>query len=220
VRRRKRKTTVPELNTVTDTTPDLPGVTAEQRSAAAAQFSHATEVIRNGGDAAYALQLLLSCCKLDPASLLYRKMLREVGREVAARKRAGWFGSLTNLPARGRLRAARKEGDHRKVLEHGEELLTRVPGDISTQIEMAESAEALGLIDLAVWMMEDARKQAPNEINVLRALAEAYERQKRFPRAIGVWEQVRQADPADAEASAKIRQLSVCDTLVRGKYHK
>jgi serine/threonine protein kinase len=216
--RRKRKTTVPELNTVPDVLPDLLGVTPDQRNAAAGQYSHATEVIRNGGDSAYALQLLLSCCKLDPANLLYRKIMREVSRDVAGHKRAGWFGTLANLPARGRLRAARNAGEHRKVLENGEELLTRLPGDIPTQIEMAEAAEALNLIDLAVWMIEDARKQAPDDVTVLRALAGLYERQKRFPKAIGTWEQVLQADPRDSEATAKIRQLSVCDTIARGKF--
>ncbi len=219
--RRKRKTTIPELNTVPDVSAELLGITPEQRSAAAGQFSHATEVIRNNGDSAYALQLLLSCCNLDPTNLLYRRMLREVSREVAGRKRAGWFGSLSNLPARGRLRSARNAGDHRKVLEHGEELLTRVPSDVSTQLEMAESAEALGLMDLAVWMIEDARRHAPNDLNILRALAGLYERQKRLPKAISVWEQVRQADGGDIEANAKIRELSVCDTLARrDKYGK
>ncbi len=219
-KRKKRKTTIPELNTVPDVSAELLGITPEQRSAAAAQFAHATEVIRNNGDSAYALQLLLSCCKLDPTSLLYRKMLREVGREVAGRKRGSWFGSLANLPARGRLRSARNAGDHRKVLEHGEELLTRLPGDIPAQLEMAESAEALGLMDLAVWMMEDARRQAPNDLHVLRTLAGQYERQKRFPKAITIWEQLREIDPSDVEANAKIRQLSVCDTLARSKYRK
>jgi serine/threonine protein kinase len=218
--RRKRKTTIPELNTVPDVSAELMGITPEQRSAAAGQFSHATEVIRNNGDSAYALQLLLSCCKLDPTNLLYRKMLREVSREVAGRKRPSWLGSLSNLPTRGRLRSARNAGDHRKVLEHGEELMTRVPGDVSAQLEMAESAEALGLMDVAVWMIEDARRHAPNDLNVLRALAGLYERQKRLPKAISIWEQVRQADASDIEANAKIRELSVSDTLARGKYGK
>jgi serine/threonine-protein kinase len=218
--RKKRKTTIPELKAVSDTHPDLLGITQEQRNAASGQFAHATEVIRNNGDSAYALQLLLSCCKLDPVNLLYRKMLREVGREVARSKKSGWFGSLTNLPARGRLRAARKEGDHRKVLEHGEELLTRVPDDVPAQIELADAAESLGLHDVAVWMIEDARRRASDDLSILRALAGIYERQKRFPKAIQIWEQVLQANPHDTEATAKIRQLSVCDTLARGKYHK
>jgi serine/threonine protein kinase len=217
-RTRKRNTTVPELNTVSEIQPDALGVTPEQRSAAAGQFSHATEVIRNSGDSAYAQQLLMSCCKLDPANILYRKLLREVGREVAGRKKSSWFGSLTNLPARGRLRSARNAGDHRKVLEFGEELLSRLPGDVPAQIDMAESAEALGLMDLALWLLEEARRHAPDDHTVLRALALVYEQMKRFAKAIPIWEQIQEADPGNVEALAKIRELSVSDTLSRGRF--
>src|SRR5262249_17886809 len=54
-----------------------PGLSsAEHLQAAAGQFERAREVA-DSGDPAYALELLLSCCKLDPANLLYRKTLRE-----------------------------------------------------------------------------------------------------------------------------------------------
>jgi serine/threonine protein kinase len=214
---KQRKTTVPELKTVPDPSPDLLGITPEQRNAASGQFARATEVIRNGGDSAYAIQLLLSCCKLDPGNLMYRKTLREIGRKAAGGKR-GWFGSLTNLPARGRLRAARNAGDHRKVLEEGEELLTRMPGDISTQIDLGIAAESLGLHALASWMLEEARLKAPNDVTLLRAYAHLLERQKRLNKAISVWEQIRQLDPTNGEASSKIKDLAASDTIARGKF--
>ncbi len=217
-RRKKRKTTLPELNTVSDPAHDLLGITPDQRSAAAGQFQHATEIVRTNGDPSYALDLLLSCCKLDPANILYRKILREVSKEVGGSKRGGWFGSLTNLPARGKVRSARNAGDHRKVLVLGEEFLARVPGDVHIQLDMAGSAEELGLADLAVWLLEEARRQANSDLSIVRALAHLYEREKRFPKAISLWEQVHQAEPTDIEASAKIRELSVNDTLARGKY--
>ena len=47
-----------------------------------------------------------------------------------------------------------------------------------------------------------------------------YERQKRLAHAIAVWEKVRELDPADAEPGAKIRALSVSDTLARGNYRR
>ena len=217
--RKKRRTSLPDQSTLAEAPPDRLGVTAEQRSTAAAQFARATEVIKTGGDLAYALQLLLSTCKLDPSNPLYRKLLREVGRDVAGRKRAGWLGSLTSLPARGRVRAARRAGDHRKVLELGEELLARAPGDVSTQIEMAESAEALGMEGLAAWMLEEARGQAPKNKSVLRALALIYERQKRFGQAIPVWEEIRKIDPTDLDVSTRIKDLSARDTISRGNFH-
>jgi tetratricopeptide (TPR) repeat protein len=196
--------------------PDLLGVTPEQRNAASGQFSHATEVARKGGNAAYALDLLLSCVKLDPANTLYRKMLREVGREQGSGK-GGWFTSLTTLPARARIKSAARAGEHRKVLEQGEELLLRVPGDISVQLDMAASAESLGLPGLATWMLEEARQHAPLDASILRALGELYERRKMYKEAIDAWEQVRKADPGDTQASTRIKDLAATEAISKAR---
>ncbi len=209
---RKRQTTVPELAVAADEA-DVLGVTQDQRSAASQQFSHATEVVRSGGDAAYALQLLLSCVKLDPANTLYRKMLREVGREHGGS--GGWFTSLTTLPARGRIKSARRAGEHRKVLEQGEELLVKVPGDVSVQLDMAASAEDLGLAGLATWMLEEARMNAPRDLSVLRPLAELYERRKMYRQAIETLELVRKIDPDDLEIASRIKDLHANETISR-----
>jgi serine/threonine protein kinase len=213
--RKSRKTMVDDQGTVTDDGPDLLGVTPDQRRAASAQFTRATEVIGSSGDAAYATQLLLSCCKLEPSNLMYRRMLREVVRDAAGRQRAGW---LANLAARRRLRSARRSGQHRKVLEYGEELLVRQAGDVSVQLAMAEAAEALRLHGLAAWLLEEACHQAPKDQALLRTLASLYERQKRFAKAVSVWEQVRKNDPTDVEASTKIKDLAASDTIKRGKF--
>ncbi len=199
--------------------PDPFGVTPEQKKAASGQFAHATEVIRSGGDMSYPTQLLLSCVKLDPTNTLYRKLLREVIRDQGVKK-SGWFGSLSLMPARGRLRAALKMGEYRKVLEEGEELLMRVPGDIQTQLDMAEAAMHLKIYRLATWLLEDARNGAPRNIKVLRALALAYEEQNRYKQAIAQWEKIRELDPTDPEPAEKIREISVNETLNRGRYHE
>lgn len=216
--KKRRKTTVADLNTVADDAAELLGVTPEQRHAAAGQFAHATEVLRTNGDPAYAEQLLLSCVKLDPANLMYRKMLREVGRDMAPGRKSSWFGSLTNLPARGRLKKAMHAGDYRKALECGEELLCRAPGDITAQLDMAAAAEALGLRALAIWLLEEARGPEGKSVTVLRALARMYERDQNLNKAIAVWEQVRELVPDDIEAGDKIRELSVNETLARSNF--
>ena len=48
----------------------------KQRQAAAGQFERAKEVIASG-NFEYGIHLLLSCCKLDPANLAYRRVLRK-----------------------------------------------------------------------------------------------------------------------------------------------
>ena len=71
-------------------------------------------------------------------------MLREVVRDHA-KARGGWFGVADQAagPQAG-FRAAQRAGEHRKVLEDGEELLMRLPGDLPTQMEMADSGRGAG----------------------------------------------------------------------------
>ena len=110
--------TATELPTVSEPTvpssfaPVAPmGIPLEQRRAAAELYARANDVIAQNTDYVYAQQLLLSSCKLnnrhllmrDPTNIDHRRLLREVGRAVTSGKRAGLLGSLTNLPARGRL---------------------------------------------------------------------------------------------------------------------
>jgi serine/threonine protein kinase len=216
----KRTTTLEAGKPAEAEATELAGVTPEQRQAAAGQFSHASEVLRSGGDHAYATQLLVSCCKLDPTNILYRKLLREVIREHGAGKKAGWLGSLRSLPARGRMRAAKKAGDHRLVLEYGEELLARLPGDVAIQLEMAQAAEALNLEALAVWLLEEARDGAPEEKSILRPLALLYEEQNRYDLATAQWEQIRKIDPIDVEAADKIKELAVNETLSKSNFRR
>jgi serine/threonine protein kinase len=196
-------------------------VSAEQRQAAAGQFERAVEVHAGGGEREYAYKLLLSCCKLDPENLLYRQTLRDVGKALAEQKGGGgWLKSLGALPARGRFRGARRAGDLRKVLEHGEEVLARTPEDVGTHMEMAQAALELGLLPLGEWLLEQARAQAPENAAVLRALADLAEKQGKFAQAVALWDEVRKADPSDPEARHKINQLAAADTIARGNYRR
>src|SRR5262249_19125853 len=135
-------------------------------------------------------------------------------------KKTGWFGSLTSMPARSRLRQAKRAGEHRKVLDDGEELLTRLPGDVATQLDMAEAAEAMKLAGLGIWLLGEARQDDGNSVPVLRMLARLYETHQRFPQAIALWERVKKIDPSDPEAPRKINEIAVNDTLARGRFLK
>ena len=211
---RRPLTTTSDLDTTSDIK-DPFGITADQRSNAAAQYARATEVIAGGADVSYAIRLLLNCCTIDPHNVLYRKMLREVIRDSSGGKRASWFSALSRLPSRGRLKAAFRAGEYRKVLDDGEELLTRYPGDVPTQIEMARAAQELKLFDLATWFLEQARSVTPENLDVLRALGDHYGDVKRYSQAASVWQQVQKLDPSDHHAADKVRAMAVAETLSR-----
>jgi serine/threonine protein kinase len=198
----------------------LPAPNAEHQRAAAGQFNRAREVLQDGNHD-YGIHLLRSCCKLDPANLGYRRALRQTEKSKFGPRRKGKrFSWLTTLPARTRLKAAKRGLQFVKVLEHGEEILAHNPWEVATQMDMAEAAEALGLINLAVWLLEEARDGEEKNAPLARALARLYERRGKFTKAIQLWDQVRKADPADLEAAQKITDLAARDTIARGRYEE
>jgi serine/threonine protein kinase len=200
--------------------PALLGLRMEHIQGAARQYERAEEA-RANGNLEYAIELLLKCTKFDPTSIVYRQALREASKAATQQRGLGsWFSSLTTLTTRARVNAAKRSRQFLKVLEDGEEVLVRHPSDAKTQLVMAESAEALGLIRLASWMLEELRRQDPRQMPARRALANLYEKQRQYSDAIAVWEEVRKAIPHDGEAARKINDLAASDTIARGNYRR
>jgi serine/threonine protein kinase len=219
-RKRRPAAVVREPSPPPEETAPVGAANLEQARAAAGQYERARQVIAEGGDADYARQLLLSCCKLDPSSTAYRKTLRQLEQGASKSLLGRWLGSLNVMALKARLRAAKRGGDHRKVLEQGEEVLARQPGDAATHLDMAESAEALGYDTLAVWLVEQGRDHAPDHIGLMRALARLYEKVQQLNKAIATWELVRKAQPDDFEIQKKINALSVRDHISKGSYRR
>src|SRR5437588_12701531 len=97
----------------------------KQRRAAAGQFERANQVIATG-NYDYGIQLLLTCCKLDPANLVYRQALRKTEKvKFNNNLRGSRLAFLTTSATKTKLKAAKASRDYLKVLEHGEEVLKR-----------------------------------------------------------------------------------------------
>jgi serine/threonine protein kinase len=204
-----------EMQTVDRDSSLLPAPHPEHQRIAVAQFERARQVIALG-NSDYAIHLLLSCCKLDPANLNYRQALRQTEKAKYRNNRRGSrFFWLTTLAARTRLRAAQNARQYVKVLEYGEQVLARNPWHLGTQMAMAAAAQALGLGNVAIWILEQAREKDGRDANLNRALARLYEKRGQFPLAIALWELVRQINPADVEAPQKITNLAATDTIAR-----
>jgi tetratricopeptide (TPR) repeat protein len=181
-------------------------------------FGRAKEVLEQG-NFEYAIHLLLNACKLDPTNLPYRRALRKATKARHENNPRGrGFGFFTTSKAKAKLKAAKAARDHLKVLEHGEELLAVNPRDAGTHKEMAAAAEALGRLDLAVWLLEHAWHKDVPDVAMSRTLARLYERRGNNDKAIELWEVVRKADPNDLEASRKARDLAAADTIARTRY--
>jgi tetratricopeptide (TPR) repeat protein len=175
----------------------------EQRRLAAERFERATQAAAAGRHDE-AIQLLLTCCQLDPANLIYRQALRCTERAKDHNRPGRRLALLAWLITRAKLRAARRKGAHRQVLDLGEQVLVHNPWHAQTQREMAEAAGSLGLLDLAVWLLEQLRQRMPNDPAVNRPLARLYEKRGNFSEALNLWQLVLQADPRDSEARHRV----------------
>jgi Flp pilus assembly protein TadD len=200
--------------------PIVPPPTPEQHRIAAEQFQRANQVL-DGGNHDYAIQLLLTCCKLEPANLTFRQALRKTQKAKYKNKgRGSAFAMITTSPGKARVMSAKRSGDYLRVLEAGEEILSQNPWDTKIQLDMAEAADALGLLDLAIWLLLQAREKEPNDAAVNRALARLLEKRGNFMEAVKLWELVRQAAPRDVEAQSKVKDLAAHDTITRGGYEQ
>jgi tetratricopeptide (TPR) repeat protein len=196
----------------------VPAPSSEHRRISAERFEHARRAVATGNHD-YAVQLLLTCVKLDPANLIYRQELRK--NQKARHKnnlRGGFFAFLTTRKPKAKMKWAKRGRDFLRVLEHGEQVLSRNPWDIGTQLDMAAAADAVGLLDIAIFILSQAREKDAKDATVNRALARLLEKRGNFTEAIKLWELVRQKVPSDAEAVHKAKDLAASETIQRGHY--
>jgi hypothetical protein len=78
----------------------------------------------------------------------------------------------------------------------------------------------MGLSDLAVWLLEQGREQVPDNVELMRKLAQLHERRQEWKRAIVQWEAVLKADPDDFDTQRRINDLSVKEHIARSNYRR
>jgi hypothetical protein len=182
---------------------------------AAGQFESAAQAVATG-NFDYGLMLLLNCCGLEPGNLAYHQALRQAQRARAdSRGLRPWRSWAGRLWLRLRLQLARYFRQPRRVLRCAEHLLICDPHDVETQRQMAEAARQAGFLDVAMWLLEEAQVTAPENVAVLRDLAEVLEQRRELPRALALWEWLAENHPADGEAHRKVRDLSA--SIATGK---
>src|SRR5262249_37110333 len=154
----------------------------------------------------YAIHLLLSCCKLDPANLVYRQFLRRLERALFLNNlrstRGAWWATL---PATIMFQSAWKAKNYERVIEGGERILVRNPWDVPVQMRMSAAAEALGLTNLAMWLLEQAWQKEDHTPELNRALAAMYEKRGHLSQAIALWKLMQRENPLDGIAQWKLQ---------------
>jgi tetratricopeptide (TPR) repeat protein len=197
----------------------LPVITPDQRRVTLENYERAKQVLAQGTNLDYAIDMLTMCCKIDPSNFSFRQTLRRAQKEKFGNNlRGSRFGFLSTPRTKARLKAAKAAGEYLRVLELGEEILTSNPWDVGTQMDMADAFDALGLNDLAIFSLDQARQKDPKDATVNRALARLFEKRGDFTKAIKLWQMVKEAVPTDVEALHKAKDLAASETIARGGY--
>ncbi len=201
-------------------TPTVPAPNADQRRVAVENYDRARQVIATG-NFDYGISLLTLCCQLDPGNFTFRRELRRAQKEKYDNNlRGSRFAFFTTPRLKARVKGAEAKRDYLRVLEHGEAVLTRNPWDLGTQMDMAEAFDALGLIELAIFSLDQARQKYPKDATLNRSLARLFEKRGDFKQAIMLWQLVYQNNPQDVEASHKVKFLAASETIAKGGYEE
>jgi tetratricopeptide (TPR) repeat protein len=198
----------------------VPMPSPDQRRIAVENFEKARQAVA-GGNHDYAIDRLLTCCKLDPANLSFRQALRRAQKDKYANNLRGSSLAFMHMPGyKAKIKAAKAAGDYPRVLEIAEQALTVNPWDLGTQMDLADAFDALGLTDLAVFTLDQARQKYPKDATLNRAMARQLEKRGDFHKAILLWQLVKEASPTDVEAAHKAKDLAASETIARGQYEE
>ena len=184
---------------------------------ASSQFDHATNAVKTG-NFDYGLMLLLNCCRLEPANIIYHQALRNA---QFARNAAPGARPWRSLPTRWLLKLGLKLAvqlrQPLRVLALGRQLLTCDPEDLDTQLDMAKAACDAGFFNFALCLLETAQSANTEHGGATRALAELLEDRGEMARALTLWETVARDNPDDPYAGKKVRNLAA--SVATGKVY-
>lgn len=198
----------------------VPSPTPDQRRVAVENFERARQVLQTG-NFDYGISMLLLCCKLDPGNFQFRQALRKAQKEKYGNNlRGSRFAFFSTPRFKAKVKTSKAQGEYLRVLEHAEAVFSRNPWDLGTQMDMAEAFEALGLLDHAVYTLDQARQKYPDDATLNRALARLFEKRGDFTKAISLWQLVQKVNPKDVEAAHKAKDLAASETIARGGYQE
>jgi tetratricopeptide (TPR) repeat protein len=185
----------------------IPLPTPVERRTAAEQYQGANQWLV-AGRPDKAVPILMNCCRLDPHSMIYRQSLRSAQRQLGRAR--GPISLLKKWRAIRRMAKASRAGKWIAVLGLAENVLTLDPGDVRAHRSLAKAFETLGLLDRAVWCLEQAAQGHHHDQVIAAELARLYERTGQFSRVNAVAK-----SPSTAEIASEDWQQQLLDELDR-----
>src|SRR5262249_47918760 len=158
-----------------DLSESLPMLTPEQRQTIAKLYLRAKQVLSTG-NLDYAIDLLIDCCKRDPSNIPYRQELRKTEKlKYKDNKKGRPLAFLATWRPTVRMETFAKTRKPLKAIEAAEEIFKANPWHLRAHVLSATAFEQLGLKDLALWTLDQARQIEANNPSINRHMAQLFE---------------------------------------------
>jgi len=173
------------------------------------------------GQVQYVADICLGILQQHPGCLDVRKILHKA-RQRTAKKGSTitkLFGKVTTAPFM--LKAGKEiEKNPEKVLHEAEKQLNQDGQNPDLLKVLAQAAAAAGLWETAVFVREEVRRVAPEDMENLGALGEVYIKADEPEKAVQVAQSILDNQPANELGQELIRKASVAVSMRKGKWEE
>ena len=181
-------------------------------------FKKATEAMaKQNWD--YAVEMFAVAIKMAPDNLMYRQSLRGVEQKKYKDNGSGRsMAFLTVNSIRSKIKKARGAKNWGEMDTAAEEGLAVNPWDAHFNADLGEACRERGCLEVATFAYETAVKNAPENKDMLVALANMYERKRDYTNAVKTLDRVMKLDPLNGAIRSKIQALGADEVIDRGGY--
>ena len=183
--------------------------TSQQLTGASADLWKRGKAAADANNRDYAISLLQSVLKVEPALLEARQTLRAV--EIHKYKSQSAIAKQLNSvkTATGAMKAGNLiKKDPAGAMAAAEEVLALDPYHPKANEILAEAAEALDIPEISILAHETVADERPDDKNNLHQLAMLCVKLKDFTRAIKAYERILSIDPRDGDAQSGVKNAT------------
>jgi len=170
----------------------------------------------------YAIDIFRQILRLEPKHLESRQGLREAQRRKL--QQAGMPSSvkylcwIKGLPSLIRIPFFMITKNYDGIIEACEGILAHNPDCRPICFLLGKTCGKADYTQTAIWVLEELRKAKPDDVKVLRYLAEFYRRRNDVENATECLQEILRLVPHDREAEQDLRDVAAIKTMIQGRW--
>lgn len=170
----------------------------------------------------YAIDICMGILQRHPGCLEVRQILRKAQQKVSGGKTSGLgrlIKSVTAAPFSVKATSLLKK-DPQQAMEAAEKMITSQYDNVSAHKMVGQAAEALGLMETAVFAYQCAYDIEPSNVETALTLGDLLIKVGRNKDAVRIGDILMQDNPGNEGAQDLIRRASVAESMARGRWEE